>query len=231
MNNHLVSLKDISKIYKMGVTQLQALKKINLEINPGDFLAVMGPSGSGKSTLMNIIGCLDKPTSGEYFLEGIEISKYNKNQLAVIRNQKIGFVFQTFNLLPRTTAIENVELPLLYTKISSKKRREMAYRVLAQVGLEGRENQRTNQLSGGEQQRVAIARALINNPTLLLADEPTGNLDSKTGDEILNIFRGLNQERNITVVIVTHDPHVAEMAKRIIFLKDGEIIDEKINQE
>jgi putative ABC transport system ATP-binding protein len=231
MNNHLVSLKDISKIYKMGVTQLQALKRINLEINPGDFLAVMGPSGSGKSTLMNIIGCLDKPTSGEYFLEGIEISKYNKNQLAVIRNQKIGFVFQTFNLLPRTTAIENVELPLLYTKISSKKRREMAYRVLAQVGLEGRENQRTNQLSGGEQQRVAIARALINNPTLLLADEPTGNLDSKTGDEILNIFRSLNQERNITVVIVTHDPHVAEMAKRIIFLKDGEIIDEKINQK
>lgn len=231
MNNHLVSLKDISKIYKMGVTQLQALKRINLEINPGDFFAVMGPSGSGKSTLMNIIGCLDKPTSGEYFLEGIEISKYNKNQLAVIRNQKIGFVFQTFNLLPRTTAIENVELPLLYTKISSKKRREMAYRVLAQVGLEGRENQRTNQLSGGEQQRVAIARALINNPTLLLADEPTGNLDSKTGDEILNIFRNLNQERNITVVIVTHDPHVAKMAKRIIFLKDGEIIDEKINQK
>jgi putative ABC transport system ATP-binding protein len=229
MNNNLVKLRNIRKIYKIGETQLEALKGINLDVKPGDFLAVMGPSGSGKSTLMNIIGCLDKPTAGEYFLEGIEISKYNKNQLAIIRNQKIGFVFQTFNLLPRTTVIENVELPLLYTKIPHRKRKELAHQVLAQVGLAGRENQRTNQLSGGEQQRVAIARALINNPTLILADEPTGNIDTKTGDEILNIFRNLNEGRKITVIVVTHDPHVAETAKKIIFLRDGEIIDEKLN--
>jgi len=229
MDNHLVKLKEIVKIYKTGETELEALKGINLNVKPGDFLAIMGPSGSGKSTLMNIIGCLDKPTSGQYFLEGKEISRYNKNQLALIRNKKIGFVFQTFNLLPRTTALENVELPLLYTKISGKKRKELARKALAQVGLAGRENHRTNQLSGGEQQRVAIARALINNPTLILADEPTGNLDTKTGDEILDIFKSLNENKGITIIMVTHDPHVAEMAKRIIYLRDGEIVDEKLN--
>jgi len=229
MENHLVKLREIVKIYKTGETGLKALKGINLDVEPGDFLAIMGPSGSGKSTLMNIIGCLDKPTSGQYFLEGKEISKYNKNQLALIRNKKIGFVFQTFNLLPRTTAIENVELPLLYTKISGKQRKELARQALVQVGLAGKENQRTNQLSGGEQQRVAIARALINNPTLILADEPTGNLDTKTGDEILNIFKNLNEKKGITIIMVTHDPHVAEKAKRIIYLRDGEIVDEKLN--
>jgi putative ABC transport system ATP-binding protein len=172
---------------------------------------------------MNIIGCLDRPTSGKYLLEGQEVSKMNKNQLAQIRNIRIGFVFQNFNLLARTTALENTELPLLYSDVSSKKAREMAIKSLAQVGLEGRELHKTNQLSGGEMQRVAIARALVNNPSLLLADEPTGNLDTKTGNDIMAVLKKLNKDNNITIVLVTHDPEVAEAAEKTIFLRDGEI--------
>ena len=222
-NNRLIHLENIERIYKVGETQVKALKGISYEIQKGDLLAIMGPSGSGKSTLMNIIGCLDKPTAGKYFLEGQEVSKMNKNQLARIRNKRIGFVFQNFNLLSRTTALENTELPLLYSDVSTKKSREMAMTSLALVGLEGRELHKTNQLSGGEMQRVAIARALVNTPSLVLADEPTGNLDTKTGNEIMEIFTTLNKEKNITVVLVTHDPEVAVIAHRTIFLRDGEI--------
>lgn len=221
---NIIRLENINKIYNSGVTSYQALKNVNLEINVGDFISIMGPSGSGKSTLMNIIGCLDYPTCGSYYFEGIEITKYNKNQLAQLRNLKIGFIFQTFNLLPRTTAMENVELPLLYTKLPTKIRIQKSVEALKQVGLEHRYNHYTNQLSGGEQQRVAIARALVNNPLILLADEPTGSLDSRTGAEILSIFKKLNQERNMTIVLVTHDAQIASLAHRIINLKDGEII-------
>jgi putative ABC transport system ATP-binding protein len=222
-NNKLIHLENIERIYKVGETQVKALKGISYEIQKGALLAIMGPSGSGKSTLMNIIGCLDKPTSGKYFLEGQEVSKMNKNQLAQIRNKRIGFVFQNFNLLSRTTALENTELPLLYSDVSSKKSRELALVSLSLVGLEGRELHKTNQLSGGEMQRVAIARALVHNPSLVLADEPTGNLDTKTGNEIMEIFTTLNKEKNITIVLVTHDPEVAVIAHKTIFLRDGEI--------
>jgi putative ABC transport system ATP-binding protein len=211
-NNKLIHLENIERVYKVGETQVRALKGISYDIQKGDLLAIMGPSGSGKSTLMNIIGCLDRPTSGKYLLEGQEVSLMNKNQLARIRNKKIGFVFQNFNLLSRTTALENTELPLLYSDVSSKKSKELALKSLAQVGLEGRELHKTNQLSGGEMQRVAIARALVNSPSLLLADEPTGNL-----------------ENNITIVLVTHDPEVSEKAEKIIYLRDGEVEKIEIN--
>ena len=223
-NNHLIQLENVKKIYKVGETQVNALRGLSYNINEGDFLAIMGPSGSGKSTLMNILGCLDKPTEGKYFLEGEEVSTLDKNKLARIRNKKIGFVFQTFNLLSRTTALENTELPLLYSSMSKKKMRELASKSLAIVGLEGRELHRTNQLSGGEQQRVAIARALVNNPSLILADEPTGNLDTKTGKEIMDIFKKLNQEKNITIILVTHEPELALIARRRVHLRDGQII-------
>jgi len=226
-NNHLIQLENVSKIYKVGETQVNALRDLSYNINEGDFLAIMGPSGSGKSTLMNIVGCLDKPTEGKYFLEGEEVSTFDKNKLARIRNKKIGFVFQTFNLLARTTAIENTELPLLYSSMSKKKMRELASKSLSIVGLEGREFHRTNQLSGGEQQRVAIARALVNNPSLILADEPTGNLDTKTGKEILDIFKRLNQEKNITIILVTHESELAQIARRRMHLRDGQIIKEE----
>jgi putative ABC transport system ATP-binding protein len=222
-NNRLIRLENIERTYKVGETQVRALKGISYDILKGDLLAIMGPSGSGKSTLMNIIGCLDKPTGGKYYLEGQEVSQMNKNQLAGIRNKRIGFVFQNFNLLSRTTALENTELPLLYSDASSKKSRELAMSSLALVGLEGRELHKTNQLSGGEMQRVAIARALVNSPSLVLADEPTGNLDTKTGNEIMEIFTTLNKEKNITIVLVTHDPEVAVVAHKTIFLRDGEI--------
>lgn len=228
-NNNLIHLDNVERIYTVGETQVKALKGISHEIRKGDLLAIMGPSGSGKSTLMNIIGCLDRPTSGKYLLEGQEVSKMNKNQLARIRNKKIGFVFQNFNLLARTTALENTELPLLYSDVSSKKARELAMKSLAQVGLEGRELHKTNQLSGGEMQRVAIARALVNSPALLLADEPTGNLDTKTGNDIMAVLKKLNAENNITIVLVTHDPEVAEAARKTIFLRDGEIERIEIN--
>ncbi len=226
-NNHLIQLENVKKIYKVGETQVNALRDLSYNINEGDFLAIMGPSGSGKSTLMNIVGCLDKPTEGKYFLEGEEVSTFDKNKLARIRNKKIGFVFQTFNLLARTTAIENTELPLLYSSMSKKKMRELASKSLSIVGLEGREFHRTNQLSGGEQQRVAIARALVNNPSLILADEPTGNLDTKTGKEILDIFKRLNQEKNITIILVTHESELAQIASRRMHLRDGQIIKEE----
>ncbi len=222
-NNKLIHLENIERIYKVGETQVKALKGISYDIQKGDLLAIMGPSGSGKSTLMNIIGCLDRPTSGVYLLEGQEVSKMNKSQLAHIRNIRIGFVFQNFNLLARTTALENTELPLLYSDVSSKKAKEMAMKSLALVGLEGREFHKTNQLSGGEMQRVAIARALVNSPSLLLADEPTGNLDTKTGNDIMAVLKKLNKEKNITIVLVTHDPEVAEVAEKTIFLRDGEV--------
>ncbi len=226
-NNHLIQLENVKKIYKVGETQVNALRDLSYNINEGDFLAIMGPSGSGKSTLMNIVGCLDKPTEGKYFLEGEEVSTFDKNKLARIRNKKMGFVFQTFNLLARTTAIENTELPLLYSSMSKKKMRELASKSLSIVGLEGREFHRTNQLSGGEQQRVAIARALVNNPSLILADEPTGNLDTKTGKEIMDIFKRLNQEKNITIILVTHEPELAQIASRRMHLRDGQIIKEE----
>jgi len=228
-NNHFIQLENVKKIYKVGETQVNALRDLSYNINEGDFLAIMGPSGSGKSTLMNIVGCLDKPTEGKYFLEGEEVSTFDKNKLALIRNKKIGFVFQTFNLLARTTAIENTELPLLYSSMSKKKMRELASKSLSIVGLEGREFHRTNQLSGGEQQRVAIARALVNNPSLILADEPTGNLDTKTGKEIMDIFKRLNQEKNITIILVTHEAELAQIASRRLHLRDGQIIKKEEN--
>lgn len=226
-NNNLIQLEGLKKVYTIGETLVNALRGVSYSIQEGDLMAIMGPSGSGKSTLMNIIGCLDKPTDGKYILDGQEVSTLDKNRLARIRNKKIGFVFQTFNLLARTTALENTELPLLYSDTPVKKAREMAFQVLAEVGLKGRELHKTNQLSGGEQQRVAIARSLINDPSLLLADEPTGNLDSKTGKEIMDIFQKLNQEKNITIILVTHDPDVASVARKRIYLRDGQIIKEE----
>ncbi len=220
-NNNLINLDHIERIYNVGETQVKALKGISQSIQKGELLAIMGPSGSGKSTLMNIIGCLDRPTAGTYLLEGHEVSKMNKNELARIRNKRIGFVFQNFNLLSRTTALENTELPLLYSDVPSKKSKELAFKALAQVGLEGRELHKTNQLSGGEMQRVAIARALVNSPSLLLADEPTGNLDTKTGNDIMAVLTKLNKDNNITIVLVTHDPEVAEIARKTIYLRDG----------
>lgn len=228
-NNNLIRLEDLKKIYKVGETQVNALSGVSYNIKEGDLVAIMGPSGSGKSTLMNIIGCLDRPTEGKYFLEGEEVSTLDKNKLARIRNKKIGFVFQTFNLLARTTALENTELPLLYSSTSKKEMMEMAYESLAIVGLKGRELHKTNQLSGGEQQRVAIARSLVNNPSLVLADEPTGNLDSKTGKEIMDIFKKLNSEKKITIILVTYDSEVSQIAHRRIYLKDGQIIKEEQN--
>ena len=226
-NNNIIQLKNLTKTYYVGETQVHALRGISHTVKNGELLAVMGPSGSGKSTLMNIIGCLDKPTSGKYFLEGKEVSTYSKNQLAGIRNKKIGFVFQNFNLLARTTTLENTELPLLYSNIPGKKVKQMAMEALSLVGLRGRELHRTNQLSGGEQQRVAIARALVNNPSILLADEPTGNLDTKTGEEIIEIFKMLNREKNITIVVVTHDPEIASIAQNQIHIRDGVIVNGK----
>lgn len=226
-NNKFIQLENITKIYRVGEIQVRALDGLSYAIREGDFVAIMGPSGSGKSTLMNIIGCLDRPTEGKYFLDGEEVSTLDKNKLARVRNRKIGFVFQTFNLLARTTALENTELPLLYSNVPGKNTKELAYKALSAVGLEGRELHRTNQLSGGEQQRVAIARSLVNNPNLLLADEPTGNLDSKTGKEIIEIFRKLNEQKNITIILVTHDQGVAQAARRRIHLRDGKIIKEE----
>jgi putative ABC transport system ATP-binding protein len=222
----LINLENIVKIYKVGLTEVHALRGVSLRVNRGDYLAIMGPSGSGKSTLMNIIGCLDKPTSGHYYLEGTDISTFSRNKLAEIRNKKIGFVFQNFNLLARTTALENAELPLLYSDVPSREARQRAMEALEMVGLKGRELHHTNQLSGGEMQRVAIARALVNQPSLILADEPTGNLDTKTGQEIMAIFQTLNREKGITIILVTHDPEIAQTAPRRIYLRDGLVIKE-----
>ena len=216
------------KDYRLGEVPLHVLKGISFDIERGDFVSIMGPSGSGKSTLMNILGCLDTPTSGSYCLDGIDIGNLGRDQLAEIRNRKIGFVFQQFNLLARTTAAENVELPLLYTDISARERHERAKTALVAVGLGERADHQPSQLSGGQQQRVAIARALVNNPSILLADEPTGALDSRTGLEIMAIFQGLNQTKGLTVIVVTHDPDIAQYSNRSLHFKDGKLrLDEK----
>jgi putative ABC transport system ATP-binding protein len=225
LENGMIELENITKIYRMGKVEVPALRGITLTIKEGEMVALVGASGSGKSTLMNIIGFLDKPTLGRYTLDGVDVSRLNDNKLAELRNKKIGFVFQTFNLLPRTSASSNVELPLIY---SGSRRSKLAVEALERVGLAGRANHKPTELSGGEQQRVAIARALVNNPTVILADEPTGNLDSAASTEIISIFRQLNHE-GITVLLVTHEPDIAEQAQRIIRLLDGKIIsDEKV---
>jgi putative ABC transport system ATP-binding protein len=226
MDKNVIRLENLTKTYIVGETEVRALRGVSNLVPTGDFVAIMGASGSGKSTLMNIIGCLDKPTSGRYLLDGEDISTLNRDELAGIRNKKIGFVFQSFNLLSRTTALENVELPLIYANVTYKERTARARASLEAVGLKGREGHKTNQLSGGEQQRVAIARALLNNPQLILADEPTGNLDSKTSDEIMNIFERLNREKGISIVMVTHEPDIGARAKRRIHMKDGLIVRE-----
>lgn len=219
----LLQLQNISKSFRLDDTELKVLDKITLTIQKGEFLAIMGPSGSGKSTLMYIMGCLDTPTSGQIYLEGKNLSGFSETQLAQIRNQKISFVFQLFNLLPRTTALNNVELPLVYAKTPLLERKKKALDLLAKLGLADRAKHLPSQLSGGEQQRVAIARALVNNPSLILADEPTGNLDSKSGKEIMEILKQLNKEGN-TIVIVTHDQAIAKYAQRIIRIRDGKLI-------
>jgi len=229
MPGNIIELRDLVKTYHVGETEVRALRGVSYAIQEGDFLAIMGPSGSGKSSLMNILGCLDRPTSGQYILAGEEVSTFDKNKLARIRNQKIGFVFQSFNLLPRTTALENTELPLLYSTTNGRDTTEQALASLAAVGLKERAHHKTNQLSGGEQQRVAIARALLNNPTLILADEPTGNLDSTTSSEVMNIFKSLNEEKGITMVMVTHEPDIAAWARKRIHLKDGLIVKEELS--
>jgi len=223
--DYVISLEDIHKVYSMGEVEVHALRGVSINIKSGEFISIVGPSGSGKSTLMNIIGCLDKPTSGNYFIEAQNVVNLEKNQLAEIRNEKIGFVFQSFNLLPRTSAIENVELPLIYNDTPSSKRLELAKEALRVLGLEGREHHLPSQLSGGQQQRVAIARAIVNEPSIILADEPTGNLDTKMSVEILEIFKSLN-EQGKTIVVITHEKDIAEYADRIIILSDGKIISE-----
>ena len=219
----LIEAQEITKIYRLGDIDLKALCAISLSIEEGEFIAIMGPSGSGKSTFMNIIGCLDKPTSGLYMLGGADIGGLNRDELAAIRNKKIGFVFQGFNLLPRTSAIENVELPLLYNGIPAAVRKKKAAAALKTVGLEGRENHHPNQLSGGQQQRVCIARALINSPEILLADEPTGNLDRENTKVILELLKKLHSEEHFTIILVTHDPFVSQWGQRVLTMEDGKI--------
>jgi len=220
----LIQVENLIKVYKMGDVEVNALRGISFDIERQEFVSIMGPSGSGKSTLMDILGCLSKPTSGKYILDGQDVSKLSENQLAGIRNKKIGFVFQAFNLLPRTSALHNVELPLIYSSVGRRERRRRALSSLESVGLADRVHHKSNELSGGQIQRVAIARALVNNPSIIFADEPTGNLDTKSGEEVMVIFDRLNQEGN-TIIMVTHERYIAEHAKRIIHIKDG-IIEE-----
>ena len=221
--SEVVRLQDVAKVYIMGEERVEAMKGVSFTVTRGEFVSIMGASGSGKSTCMNILGCLDVPTRGSYLLDGVSVGELSKNQLAEIRNKKLGFVFQGFNLLARTTARENVELPLVYSQVPAHERRERAMAALERVGLAGRENHFTNQLSGGQQQRVAIARALVNEPAIILADEPTGNLDSRTTLEVMTIFQELNRQ-GITIIMVTHEPDVAEFTTRHIVFKDGLVI-------
>jgi putative ABC transport system ATP-binding protein len=223
----MIELKDIRKNYRMGELDICALDRVSLSVRKGELIAIMGPSGSGKSTLMNVLGCLDRPTNGTYTFESREISTMTDDELAHVRNAKIGFVFQSFNLLPRFTALKNVEMPLIYSGVPAKQRTERAIPVMEQVGLRDRMGHKPTELSGGQQQRVAIARALVNNPPLLLADEPTGNLDSRSGAEILNILVDLNRQ-GVTIMIVTHDHDVASRCKRIINLKDGRVVGDQV---
>jgi len=226
----MIQIQNITKIYKSSNVETQALRGVSFNINDGEFVAIMGPSGSGKSTLMHILGCLDIPTSGTYLLDGQDVSKLSDDELAEIRKNKIGFVFQSFNLLPRTTVIRNVMLPLIYAGISHLRREEKVYQVLKSAGLDDSHfHHLSNQLSGGEMQRVAIARALVNNPSIILADEPTGNLDTKTGEIVLSTFQSLNQLEKRTVILITHERYVAEHANRIIHLLDGVVIKDEIN--
>jgi putative ABC transport system ATP-binding protein len=227
----LIEAKEITKIYPLGEIELRALDHVSLVIEQREFLAIMGPSGSGKSTFMNIVGCLDIPTSGQYLLEDIDVGNLNRDELAGIRNRKIGFVFQGFNLLSRTSALENVELPMLYDAISPKERKEKAQSALKTVGLEGREHHHPNQLSGGQQQRVAIARAIVNQAPIILADEPTGNLDTRTSNEIMELFQSLNEQSGITIILVTHESDIAAYSRRIIRFRDGRLVSDKLTSD
>ena len=228
MDNKLViDAKNLTKIYQMGEVQVQALQGASLQVRRGELIAIMGPSGSGKSTLMNILGCLDQPTSGEYYLEGVEVARLDDNRLAQIRGQRIGFVFQNFNLLPRTSALSNVELPLIYSGVGRRERRQRSKAALELVGLGDRLHHKPNELSGGQQQRVAIARSLVGQPAIILADEPTGNLDSKSSAEIMAIFQELNVTQGITIIFVTHEADIAMYMQRVVRLADGRIVDDR----
>jgi putative ABC transport system ATP-binding protein len=222
MSDWVVSATDLTKVYRMGDVEVRALRGLSLKVKRGEAMSIMGPSGSGKSTLMNIIGCLDRPTTGTYELDGESVAKMSDDQLADVRNRKVGFIFQTFNLLRRATALDNVELPLRYAG-KTNGRRKLAEQALASVGLKDRMLHRSNELSGGQQQRVAIARALVNEPAIILADEPTGNLDSSSGAEIMKILLGLNESRGVTLIIVTHDPEIAALTNRIVTIRDGQV--------
>lgn len=226
--NEVIRIENLYKIYQLGTQQVNALDGVSLSINKNDYLAIMGPSGSGKSTMMNILGCLDTPTSGKYILGGTDVSQMEDGELADVRNKQIGFVFQSFNLLPRYSALENVALPLIYSGLPANERREMAKKALETVGLADRMDHKPNELSGGQRQRVAIARAIINNPTIILADEPTGNLDTKTSVEIMNIFEKIYSQGN-TIILVTHEEDISRFARRIVRLRDGQIESDQIN--
>ncbi|HXV42456.1 MAG TPA: ABC transporter ATP-binding protein [Anaerolineae bacterium] len=228
MNNNLViNAVNLTKTYQMGEVEVQALRGAALQVQPGELLAIMGPSGSGKSTLMNILGCLDQPTSGHYYLEGLDVAQLDDNKLAQIRGKRIGFVFQSFNLLPRTSALSNVELPLVYMGLGLGERSRRSIAALEQVGLGDRLYHKPNELSGGQQQRVAIARALVTSPAIIMADEPTGNLDSKSSEEIMGIFRRLNEAQGITIIFVTHEANIAEHTRRVVRLADGVIVEDR----
>lgn len=227
-NNLAIEANNLTKTYEMGEVEVRALRDVSLQIRQGESMAIMGASGSGKSTLMNILGCLDQPTSGEYLLKGVNVAELDDNRLAAIRGKQIGFVFQNFNLLPRTTALRNVELPLVYNGVKGRKRHQLASDALELVGLGDRLHHKPNELSGGQQQRVAIARALVNQPAIIMADEPTGNLDSKSSSEIMDIFWHLHEEQGITVVLVTHEEDIAAYTQRLVRLADGRIVEDKV---